>query len=138
MRHYKNDLRVWPLPFETYARLKCSEKAAGIVYSKLGPGLKEKAYEKCLALELAKKGFGVQRQVSLPITYDGEKIGETYRIDLLVDDDLIIEVKAVDKIVPLHYLQLRTYLKISNKRIGLLINFNCEKICDGIKWVKRN
>ncbi len=138
MRRYQYEVAPWPIPYESYAYIKCTERAAAIVYDKLGPGLKEKAYEKCLAKELGKLGFTVKSQVNLPVLYDGEKIGENYRVDLLLEDDLIIEVKAVDKIIPLHRLQVLTYLKISNKRIGLLINFNCENISDGIKRIIRN
>ena len=125
----------WPIPYETYAYVKLTETAAAVVFDKLGPGLKEKTYEKCLAKELGKKGLIVKRQVNLPVIYDGETIGDTYRVDLLLENDLIIEVKAVDRVIPLHYLQVRTYLRIYNKRVGMLINFNSENISDGIKKI---
>ena len=135
MKQCKYQVNPWPIPYETYAYVKLTERAATTVFDKLGPGLKEKSYEKCLAKELGKKGLNVRRQVNLPVIYDGEKIGDTYRVDLLLEDDLIIEVKAVDRIIPLHYLQVRTYLRVYGKRVGMLINFNCEDIADGLKRV---
>lgn len=135
MKYCKYQVNPWPIPYETYAYVNLTERAASIVFDKLGPGLKEKTYEKCLAKELGKKGLSVKRQVTLPVVYDGEKIGDTYRVDLLLENDLIIEVKAVDRIIPLYYLQVRTYLRLYDKRVGMLINFNCEDIADGMKRI---
>jgi len=107
--------------------------AAMKVHSTLGPGLLESAYEGCLIYELRKRGHMVLHQVSLPATYDGIKIDVGYRIDLLVDEAVIIELKCVEKLLPIHEAQLLTYLKLSGKKIGLLINFNVPHLKDGIK-----
>lgn len=107
------------------------------VHSKLGPGLLESVYERCLKRELEKRGLRVRRQVVVPIEYDGEVIDDGLRIDLLVEDQVIIEVKAVEKDNPLYKAQLLTYLKLTNLRLGYLINFNVELIKDGMKRVVR-
>ncbi|RAU22803.1 GxxExxY protein [Paramagnetospirillum kuznetsovii] len=98
----------------------------------LGPGLLESVYEQCLTRELAKRGLGVKRQVAVPVTYDGEVIDSALKLDLLVEDKIIVEIKAVEKIAPLHMAQLLTYLKLSGRRLGFLINFNVPLIRDGI------
>ena len=136
MRNYINNI-ARSLPYETWYYVNQTESAARIVYDKLGPGLKEKVYEKCLAKELDKKGLSVKRQLRLPVIYDGEPTGDSYLVDLMVEDDLIVEVKSVDRMIPLHWKQLLTYMKICNKRIGLLINFNCENIKGNIKRIRR-
>ena len=107
--------------------------AAMRVHTALGPGLLESAYEACLLHELRKLGLHAQTQVTLPIFYDGVKIDAGYRIDLLVEDALIVELKAMDKILPIHEAQLLSYLKLSNKTLGLLINFNVVHLKDGLK-----
>ncbi len=112
--------------------------AAYRVHSALGPGLLESAYEHCLAYELGKQGVTVARQVSVPIVYDGLEIDAGFRIDLLVENRLIVEIKAVDALLPIHQAQLLTYLKLANKRIGLLINFNVRSLKDGIKRMVLN
>ena len=107
--------------------------AAMRVHSKLGPGLLEGAYEACLAHELRKRGLSVQTQVPLPAFYDGERVEIGYRVDLLVGNALIVEVKAIAKVLPLHEAQLLSYLKLSDHRLGLLINFHELHLKDGIK-----
>src|SRR5207253_2510364 len=94
------------------------------VHKALGPGLLEDTYEQCLAYELRSAGLVVRAQVALPLLYKDLKIPFAYRVDLLVEDALIIELKTVEKLTPLHSAQLLTYLKLSNVRLGLLINFN--------------
>ena len=107
--------------------------AAMKVHSALGPGLLESAYEACLIYELRKGGFNVKSQVPLPVLYDGVKIDAGYRIDLLVEDIVIVELKTVERIMPVHQAQLLSYLKLSGKRAGLLINFHVPHLRDGIK-----
>ena len=107
--------------------------AAMKVHSALGPGLLESAYEACLLHELRKRGRKVLSQVALPVVYDGVKIDVGYRIDLLVEDVVIVELKAVEKLLPIHDAQLLSYLKLGGYRLGLLINFNVLHLKDGIK-----
>jgi len=102
------------------------------VHRTLGPGLLESAYEACLKYELEKQGLKVLSQVELPLIYDGMKIDLGYRLDLLVEDSVIVELKAVNKTTPVHEAQLLSYLKLSKKRLGLLINFNVTRLKDGI------
>lgn len=101
------------------------------VYKKLGPGLLESVYELALAYELRKKGLKVELQVFLPILYDEELLGQ-YRLDLLVEDKVIIEVKSVFELSAIHHKQLLTYLKLSQKKLGILVNFNEAEIENGI------
>ncbi len=108
-------------------------KAALKVHSGLGPGLLESAYQACLAHELRKAGFKVQTEVMLPVVYDGIELDVGYRIDLLINDLVIMELKAVEKITPVHQAQLLSYLKLSKKRLGLIINFNVLHLKDSIK-----
>jgi len=107
--------------------------AAMKVHSALGPGLLESAYEACLIYELRKDGPNVKSQLSLPVLYEGVKIDVGYRIDLLVEDAVIVELKTVERILPMHQAQLLSYLKLSGKRAGLLINFHVPHLRDGIK-----
>jgi GxxExxY protein len=107
--------------------------AAIKVHSALGPGLLESAYEVCLLYELSKRGLRAQRQVELPVVYQGVRIDAGYRIDLLVEDLVIVEIKSVAEFSPLHQAQLLTYLKLSGKHVGLLINFNVVRLKDGVK-----
>ena len=107
--------------------------AAMKVHSHLGPGLLESAYEACLAHELRKQGFRVARQVGLPVIYDGEQIDLGYRIDLIVEDLVIIEIKSVEAINPVHQAQLLSYIRLSGRNVGLLINFHVAHLRDGIK-----
>lgn len=105
------------------------------VYNVLGPGLLESAYEKALLHELQINGLSVSSQVPVEMLYKGVNLGEGLRLDLLVEDSLIVELKSVDELKPVHYKQLLTYLKLLDKRIGLLINFNVNDFRDGIKRV---
>jgi len=107
--------------------------AAMKVHSSLGPGLLESAYEACLLHELRQLGLNVATQVSLPVAYDGVKIDVGYRVDLLVEEAVIVELKAVETLLPIHHAQLLSYLKLSGKRVGLLINFNVLHLKNGIK-----
>ena len=103
------------------------------VHRTLGPGLLESAYETCLAYELRQRGLHVETQVSLPVIYEGMRIDAGYRIDLVVEGQVIIELKAVEKLIPLHEAQLITYLKLSDKRLGILVNFNVIRLKDGFR-----
>ena len=103
------------------------------VHSALGPGLLEAAYEACLARELHLRGVQVATQVGLPVTYRGVRIDLGYRLDLVVDGALVVEVKAVAKLLPIHHAQLLSYLRLSGLRLGLLINFHVPHLRDGIK-----
>lgn len=96
------------------------------IFDTFGPGLLEKTYEQILTYELRQKGLKVQTQVSLPIVYKDLTIDAAYRLDMLIEDKVIIELKAVDSILPIHKAQLLTYLKLTKKKLGLLINFNTE------------
>jgi GxxExxY protein len=108
------------------------------VHRTLGPGLLESAYEACLAFELAERGFKVEQQKALPIVYQQVKLDCGYRLDLLVEDAVIIEVKAVDRISPIHKAQMLSYLKLSGCKVGLLINFNVKILKDGIVRLVNN
>jgi GxxExxY protein len=107
--------------------------AAMRVHSALGPGLLEGAYEACLAYELRQRGLRVQVQTLLPVEYDGVRIELGYRADLVVDDVVIVELKSVAKLLPIHEAQLLSYLKLSGYWAGLLINFHVPHLKDGIK-----
>ena len=107
--------------------------AAMRVHSELGPGLLESAYTACLQHELKKTGFGSDAQVGLPVVYHGVKLDLGYRIDLLVEDLVIVELKSVEAIAPVHRAQIISYLKLSGRSLGLLINFNVAHLKDGIK-----
>jgi GxxExxY protein len=111
--------------------LHCAYK----VHSNLGPGLLESAYEECLQYELYKSGFISIKQKPMPLIYEEKKLDIGYRIDLLVEGKVVIEVKSVDALNQVHFAQLMTYLKLSNCRIGLLINFNVLSLKDGIKRI---
>ena len=108
-------------------------KAAIEVHKTLGPGLLESAYEKCLAHELTLDKFKVQRQVQLPIQYKGLEIKQGFRLDLVVNDEVIVELKSVDYILDVHKAQVLTYLQLSKYKKALLINFNVRLLKDGLK-----
>ena len=112
--------------------------AAYRVHSKMGPGLLESAYEACMAHELTKRGFKVERQKPQPVRYDDLEIEVGYRLDILVDDKVIIELKAVEQLAPIHQAQLMTYLRLSGKTLGFLINFNVPLIKQGIRRIANN
>ena len=115
--------------------------AAGIVdaalkvHRELGPGLLERTYKICLEHELIKRGYSVERQKVQPVHYDGIVIDAGYRIDLLINDRVVIELKAVTELTPVHHAQLMTYLKLSRKSLGPIINFNVPLIKNGIRRV---
>jgi GxxExxY protein len=112
--------------------------AAIEVHRELGPGLLESAYEECLCHELSLRRVGFQRQVPLPVVYKGVRLDCGYRIDLLVDDRIVVELKTVDRVLPVHEAQLLTYLKLYHRQIGLLMNFNVPVLKDGIKRMVNN
>ena len=105
------------------------------VHEALGPGLLESVYEVCLTHELTKMGIQTERQVPLPVIYDDTKLDAGFRIDVLVERQLIIELKAVEALMPVHQAQVLTYLKLTGFRLGLLINFNVAVLKDGIRRV---
>ncbi len=113
-----------------------SEQVIGLaieVHRALGPGLLESAYEACLCHELSELELPFKRQVPLPIAYKGVRLDCGYRLDLVVADELVVELKAVDRILPVHHAQLLTYLKLSGFQTGLILNFNVPMLKDGIK-----
>jgi GxxExxY protein len=105
------------------------------VHKALGPGLLESVYEACLVYELTKRQHAIRRQVALPIIYDGHILEAGLRLDLIVDEEVIVEIKAVDRDAPVFLAQVMTYLKLSGKRLGFLINFNVPVIREGIRRV---
>ncbi|MGB9594030.1 MAG: GxxExxY protein [Anaerolineae bacterium] len=112
--------------------------AAIQVHRSLGPGLLESAYEACLEYELIQKGLRVERQKPLPVVYRDVRLDCGYRIDLLVEDAVVVEIKAVDHLLPIHEAQLLSYLKLSGYQIGLLINFNTRMLKQGIRRFANN
>ena len=107
--------------------------AAVKVHKALGPGLLESVYEICLCHELSIRGIPFRRQLDLPVCYEGIRLELGLRIDILVDDSVIVELKTVEKLLPVHEAQLLTYLKLSNNRVGFLLNFNVPLMKHGIK-----
>jgi len=107
--------------------------AAMKVHSALGPGLLESAYAACLRHELIKRGLRVASEVPVPVVYDGIKLEAGYKLDLLVEDTVVIELKAIETLAPIHQAQIISYLKLAHKPIGLLINFHSLHLKDGIK-----
>ena len=108
------------------------------VYNALGPGLLESAYESALAYELRLAGLDVSCQLGLPFQYETVKLDIGYRIDIMVNDMVIVEIKSVEELSAVHYKQVVTYLKLSNKKLGLLVNFNTSTISESIKRVVHN
>jgi GxxExxY protein len=106
--------------------------AAIEVHRQLGPGLLESAYETCLSRELLLRGIPLQRQVPLPVVYRGVRLNCGYRLDIVVNRSIIVEVKALKKVLPIHRAQVLTYLRLTGYRLGLLINFNVELLRSGI------
>ena len=107
------------------------------VHQSLGPGLLESVYQTCLCIELDNRGVAYETQVPIPIVYEGIDAGTGLRLDLLVEKNLIVEIKALEQILPIHQSQLLTYLKLANLRLGLLINFNVVLFKQGIKRIIR-
>jgi GxxExxY protein len=109
--------------------------AAMEVHRELGPGLLESVYEICLCREFIRRNISFRRQVYLPVNYKEEQLDANFRIDLLVEEEIIIELKAVEILLPVHRAQVLTYLKLHDKRLGLLINFNSNKLIDGFRRI---
>jgi len=103
------------------------------VHRNLGPGLLESVYEICLLAELRKKGLNVKNQVEQPVYYKGEKLNKTFFMDILVEDVIVVELKSVETLLPVHEIQLLTYMKLGNYKLGYLLNFNECTVKDGIK-----
>ena len=112
--------------------------AAIEVHRELGPGLLESSYEECLCYELKTRGITYERQKSLPVSYKDVRLDCGYRMDVVVDNLVIVEIKAVESMLPIHTAQLLTYLKLANFKLGLLINFNTPQLRQGIKRVVNN
>jgi len=115
---------------------RLTEKVIGAaieVHKQLGPGLLESAYEECLAYEMSNLGIPFKKQVGLPVTYKDVRIDCAYRLDMLVDEVLILEIKAVETVLPVHKAQILTYMRLSGCRYGLLINFNVRLLKNGIQ-----
>jgi GxxExxY protein len=109
--------------------------AAIEVHRHLGPGLLESAYESCLVYELRQRGLRVEGQTPLPVTYKEIKLDCGYRLDLVVEDEIIVEIKAIEKLLPIHEAQLLSYLWLSHKKVGLLMNFHVPVLKDGLKRI---
>ena len=107
--------------------------AAIEVHSRLGPGLLEVVYEECLAYELHKRGLSVARQVPVPVVYDEVRLDAGFRIDIDVESRVLIEVKAAERVLPVHEAQLLTYLRLTGREVGLLMNFNVARLKDGTR-----
>ncbi|MFY9951162.1 MAG: GxxExxY protein [Candidatus Sulfotelmatobacter sp.] len=105
------------------------------VHRRLGPGLLESAYEVCLAFELRQMGLVVEGQKPLPVIYREVKLDCGYRLDLVIEDSVVVEIKAVDQLAPIHVAQLLSYLRLSNKRVGLLINYHVRVLKNGLKRI---
>jgi GxxExxY protein len=112
--------------------------AAISVHRVLGPGLLESAYEECLCFELSQMGLKFQRQVPLPVQYKDVTLDCGYRIDIVVENSVIIEIKAVERLIPVHEAQLLSYLKLSKLRVGLLMNFHVPVLKSGLKRIVNN
>ena len=109
--------------------------AAVKVHAKLGPGLLESVYEAVLAREIERRGWHVERQVPIPIKYDGLRFDEGFRADILVEGKVILELKSVEQLAKVHFKQLTTYLKLADKRLGLILNFGADLMKEGIKRI---
>jgi GxxExxY protein len=115
----------------TYKIIGCAME----VYKQLGPGLLESVYEQALIQELKLNDIPVESQVEIKVNYKGINITDNLRLDLLVDDSVIVELKSVEELKPIHHKQLLTYLRLMNKKVGLLINFNTDNLMDGIRRI---
>ncbi len=109
--------------------------AAYKIHTTLGPGLLESVYETVLSAELRKRGLSVEQQQAIPVVYDGERVDLGFRADLVVEKKVIVEIKSVEAVNPVHHKQLLTYLRLADKRLGFLINFNVALIKQGIKRI---
>ena len=128
-------VRREPIPAELNRISGQVVDAAYKVHSGLGPGLLESVYEVCLAHELNRRGLSVERQVEVPVEYDGLRLDAGLRLDLLVERSIVVELKSAEALLPVHTAQVLTYLKLTGCRVGLLINFNVPLIRDGIKRI---
>ena len=108
------------------------------VHRGIGPGLLESAYEECLCYELSQQGLKFERQVPLPVIYKGIKLDCGYKLDIIVEDSVIVEIKAVDRLIAIHEAQLLSYLRMLDKRVGLLLNFHSPVLKNGIKRIVNN
>ncbi len=113
-------------------------KLAIKIHNKLGPGLLESVYQRVLAYELRKAGLEVQTEVPIPVTWDGNTIDESFRADLIVENGILIELKSIEQLLPVHHKQVFTYLKLTNLNLGLLINFNTPLLKEGLHRIVRN
>jgi GxxExxY protein len=127
--------RLVPVPEETNRVAGVVIDSAVKVHRMLGPGLLEGVYEECLAIELRRRGLRVVRQVFLPLEYDGIALESSLRIDLVVEDAVVVELKSVEVVLPVHRSRVLTYLRPSGKRVGLLLNFNVVLLRNGIHRV---
>lgn len=109
--------------------------AAMEVHKILGPGLLEGVYESCFLAELRSRGLRVEQQVAVPIVYKGQQVGTPLKLDIIVEDSVVVELKTVSEILDIHSAQLLSYLKLADKKLGLIINFNCIQLKEGIKRV---
>ena len=107
------------------------------VHQTLGPGLLESVYESCVCIELTRRGISYEKQVPMPLVYEGVNVDGGFRLDLLVEKSAVLEIKAVEKLLPIHQSQLLTYLKLANLRLGFLINFNVLMFKEGVKRIVR-
>ncbi|HYR91209.1 MAG TPA: GxxExxY protein [Terriglobia bacterium] len=130
--NHKDTKALEPIPDYANRASRVAVNAAFAVHAKLGPGLLESVYEKCLAHAIRRRGLPVERQILLPIEFEELRINSGLRMDMLVDHCLVVEVKSAEVILPVHKAQLLTYLKLSGYRLGLLINFNVVVIRNGI------
>ena len=126
---------IEPIPASVEEAVTRFLDAAFNVHRELGPGLLESVYEACVCHELTLMGVPFQRQVSVPVSYRGIQIESGLRLDLLVADEVVIELKSIDALLPIHEAQLLTYLKITQKRVGILINFNVPLLKQGLKRI---
>ncbi len=126
-----------PLSLELEELSRTLVDSAFKVHQTLGPGLLESVYEDCLCVELEQRGIGYEVQAPVPLVYEGVRIEAGLRLDLVVEKSIILEIKAVEKLLPIHKSQLLTYLKLSDLRLGLLINFNVAMFKEGVRRVIR-
>ena len=126
-----------PLPSELEDLSGALVDSAFKVHQTLGPGLLESVYEACLCVGLTKRGISYETQAPVPLVYEGVAIEAGLRLDLLVEKSIVLELKSVDKLLPIHHSQLLTYLKLTNLRLGLLINFNVGMFKEGVKRLIR-
>ncbi|MBZ5523295.1 MAG: GxxExxY protein [Acidobacteriia bacterium] len=108
------------------------------IHSAIGPGVLESVYRTCLGYELERAGFKVQSELALPVLYQGLRLQSGYRVDLLIENRIVVELKCVDAVLPIHKAQLMTYLRLANMPLGLLLNFNVVHLRDGIKRILNN